>query len=323
MRIPAGGSARGPTRQAPAHRHHRGRLPGEPLLRPLLRLRALRRAPRRAGGLHAAGRAGGTVEPFHFTSLSTTRHPALMAGRPRRVERRARWTASSPPTGSTAWATTPAGRAAVLLRPARALHVVCELFCSVLGPSYPNQLYLAAGTSGGVTTNDVAGLGHARLSLILDLLDAAGVCVEGLQRRSGHRTSSDNVFARFGKTTRATSARGPAERRLSRGRGERRLPTCRSSSPSSGLAAATSTRRPTSRSGCGSRSSWSRRSWRDRSGRAPPTCSPTTSTAGTSTTCRRRRPTPTGSAYASRRGSSHPTQSPATSKRPCSSTHRS
>ncbi|HSD02121.1 MAG TPA: alkaline phosphatase family protein [Gaiellales bacterium] len=73
-------------------------------------------------------------------------------------------------------------------------------FCSVLGPSYPNHLYLAAGTSGGVTTNNVVGLGLLDYPCILDLLDRA--------RRSwkvygGKDANVYEFFDRFGQDERA------------------------------------------------------------------------------------------------------------------------
>src|ERR1700687_6454887 len=52
-------------------------------------------------------------------------------------------------------------------------------FSSVLGPTYPNRFYLAAGTSGGVTTNGIYGYGVLDYPIILDLLEAAGVSWEG------------------------------------------------------------------------------------------------------------------------------------------------
>ena len=48
-------------------------------------------------------------------------------------------------------------------------------FCSVLGPTYPNRFYLAAGTSAGITTNGIWGFGVLDYPCILDLLDRAGV----------------------------------------------------------------------------------------------------------------------------------------------------
>jgi phospholipase C len=73
-------------------------------------------------------------------------------------------------------------------------------FCSVLGPSYPNHLYLAAGTSGGVTTNDVPGLGLLSYPCILDLLDAAGV---SWKVYNGDRDPNVfEFFARFGQDRR-------------------------------------------------------------------------------------------------------------------------
>ena len=44
-----------------------------------------------------------------------------------------------------------------------------------MGPTWPNRFYLAAGTSGGVTTNGIWGFGVLDYPCILDLLDAAGV----------------------------------------------------------------------------------------------------------------------------------------------------
>jgi phospholipase C len=73
-------------------------------------------------------------------------------------------------------------------------------FCSVLGPSYPNHLYLAAGTSGGVTTNDASGLGLLDYPCILDLLDAAGV---SWKVYGGEEPNVYEFFARFGQDERA------------------------------------------------------------------------------------------------------------------------
>jgi phospholipase C len=50
-----------------------------------------------------------------------------------------------------------------------------SFFCSLLGPTWPNRLYLMAGTSGGVTTNGQWGYGIYDSPMILDLLDAAGI----------------------------------------------------------------------------------------------------------------------------------------------------
>jgi phospholipase C len=44
-------------------------------------------------------------------------------------------------------------------------------FCSLLGPTFPNRLYLAGATSGGLTTNNIAA-NSLNWPIILDLLDA-------------------------------------------------------------------------------------------------------------------------------------------------------
>jgi phospholipase C len=71
-----------------------------------------------------------------------------------------------------------------------------NFFCSVLGPTWPNRFYLAAGTSGGITTNGVWGYGIFDYPIILDLLDAAGVTwkVYNLGWDSVPYGNTDNVF---------------------------------------------------------------------------------------------------------------------------------
>jgi hypothetical protein len=106
---------------------------------------------------------------------------------------------------------------------------LCEnFFCSVLGPTWPNRFYLAAGTSGGITTNGVWGYGIFDYPIILDLLDAAGVRTLG--SKGTYRMTSARVGSR----------------------------SCRSSSRASPVAG-TSIRPPTCRSGWASRRSSSRR----------------------------------------------------------------
>ena len=69
-------------------------------------------------------------------------------------------------------------------------------FSSLLGPTYPNRFYLAAGTSGGITTNSVWGYGVFDHPTILDLLEAARVTWKvynvGLDSVAGGE--SDNIF---------------------------------------------------------------------------------------------------------------------------------
>jgi phospholipase C len=69
-------------------------------------------------------------------------------------------------------------------------------FSSVLGPTYPNRLYLAAGTSGGITTNGIYGYGVLDYPMILDLLEAAGVSwkVYNTALDDVAAGQSDNVF---------------------------------------------------------------------------------------------------------------------------------
>jgi phospholipase C len=85
-------------------------------------------------------------------------------------------------------------------------------FCSVLGPTWPNRFYLAAGTSGGITTNGVWGYGVFDYPIILDLLDAAGVKwkVYNYGWDSVPIGNTDNVFLfweRYAKDYRARASR--------------------------------------------------------------------------------------------------------------------
>src|SRR5581483_7721952 len=72
-------------------------------------------------------------------------------------------------------------------------------FSSVMGPTYPNRLSLAAGTAGGLTTNGVFGYGILDYPCILDLLDGAGVswAVYELGDDDVEAGDSDNVFVFF------------------------------------------------------------------------------------------------------------------------------
>jgi phospholipase C len=69
-------------------------------------------------------------------------------------------------------------------------------FCSVLGPTYPNRFYLVSGTSGGITNNGVYGYGVLDYPIILDLLEAAGVTwkVYNIGWDNVPYGDSDNVF---------------------------------------------------------------------------------------------------------------------------------
>jgi phospholipase C len=69
-------------------------------------------------------------------------------------------------------------------------------FCSLLGPTWPNRFYFAAGTSGGITTNGVWGYGVFDYPIILDLLDEAGVSwgIYNMNWDTVPYGNTDNVF---------------------------------------------------------------------------------------------------------------------------------
>jgi phospholipase C len=86
-------------------------------------------------------------------------------------------------------------------------------FCSLMGPTWPNRFYLAAGTSGGITTNGVWGYGVFNYPIILDLLDAAGVTwkVYNVSMDSIPFGNTDNVFVfwqRFAHDQRTRGSKG-------------------------------------------------------------------------------------------------------------------
>jgi len=68
--------------------------------------------------------------------------------------------------------------------------------CSLLGPTWPNRFYFAAGTSGGITTNGIWGYGVFDYPIILDLLGAAGISwgIYNMNWDSVPFGNTDNVF---------------------------------------------------------------------------------------------------------------------------------
>jgi phospholipase C len=85
--------------------------------------------------------------------------------------------------------------------------------CSLLGPTWPNRFYFAAGTSGGITTNGVWGYGVFDYPMILDLLDAAGITwgIYNMNWDSVPYGNTDNVFVfwkNFAKDQRTRGSKG-------------------------------------------------------------------------------------------------------------------
>jgi phospholipase C len=72
-------------------------------------------------------------------------------------------------------------------------------FSSVLGPTYPNRLYLMSGTSGGYTDNNLTRPGMLKYPMILDLLDRYGVTwkIYNVDYESIESGWSDNVAQFF------------------------------------------------------------------------------------------------------------------------------
>jgi phospholipase C len=117
---------------------------------------------------------GGLVKPYHFTSLSTddvphgwnAMHAEYNGGRMDGF-----YTVGG--IGTLGYYT---GEDLPFYYGLHEQFALCtNYFSSVMGPTWPNRFYLAAGTSGGVTTNGVWGFGVLDYPCILDLLEDAGI----------------------------------------------------------------------------------------------------------------------------------------------------
>ncbi|TMD34590.1 MAG: twin-arginine translocation signal domain-containing protein, partial [Chloroflexi bacterium] len=138
---------------------------------------------------------GGTIAPYHFTSLTT---PDIGHG----------WNATHAEYDSGAmdgFYTTDgincmgyytAGDLPFYYSLHDSSTLCTNYFCSLLGPTWPNRFYTAAGTSGGITTNGVWGYGVFDYPIILDLLEDAGVSwkVYNVGMDSVPFGNTDNVF---------------------------------------------------------------------------------------------------------------------------------
>jgi len=147
------------------------------------------------GGYSQPDGNGGSVQPFHFTSLSK---PDIGHG----------WNAthSEFDAGRMDGFFTTNGINSMGYYLQADLHFYYSLFndftlctnyfCSLMGPTWPNRFYLAAGTSGGITTNGIWGYGVFDYPIILDLLEAAGVSwkVYNIGWDSVPFGNTDNVF---------------------------------------------------------------------------------------------------------------------------------
>jgi phospholipase C len=69
-------------------------------------------------------------------------------------------------------------------------------FCSLLGPTDPNRLYLCSGTSGGNTTNSIPN-GSLTYPMILDLLQSYGITFKNYNVGTLVGLEADNVMLKF------------------------------------------------------------------------------------------------------------------------------
>jgi phospholipase C len=137
---------------------------------------------------------GGIVKPYHLTSTSTS--DIAHEWRDIHAELGHREMNGFYTTdGALALGYYNAGQLAYYYALADRFTLCGNYFCSVLGPTTPNRLYLASGTSGGNTSNTIAD-GSLRWPTILDLLDQAGITWKVY---NGFGGSSLNPFISFVK----------------------------------------------------------------------------------------------------------------------------
>src|SRR6266849_6181377 len=119
---------------------------------------------------------GGSVAPYHFTSLSTQ-------------DIGHNWTATHGEYDT-------ASDLPFYYSLFKDFTLCTNYFCSLPRPTWPNRFYVAAGTSGGITTNGLWGYGIFDYPIILDLLEAAGVSwkVYNISWDSVPFGNTDNVF---------------------------------------------------------------------------------------------------------------------------------
>src|SRR5262249_27294858 len=161
---------------------------------------------------------GGKHFPFEFTSLTTPDPPHSWNAVHQQYDGGAMdgfWQTAQDDIGN--------GDAAIGYYTARELPFYYSLlgdsalnanyYCSLLGPTWPNRFYFAAGTSGGITTNGIWGYGVFDYPIILDLLDEAGVTwgVYNMNWDSVPFGNTDNVFVfwkNFAKDSRTRGSKG-------------------------------------------------------------------------------------------------------------------
>jgi phospholipase C len=142
--------------------------------------------------------SGGTVAPHHFTSLSTSDVPHSWSAM------HSEWnngrmdgfytTGGSNTLGYYTGSDLPYYYSLI-----QSSTLCVNYFCSVLGPTYPNRLYLMSGTSGGWTDNNLTRAGMLKYPMILDLLDQYGVTfkIYNVDFESIQSGWSDNVAQFF------------------------------------------------------------------------------------------------------------------------------
>jgi phospholipase C len=142
--------------------------------------------------------SGGTVAPYHFTSLSTSDVPHSWSAMHSEYDG-GRMDGFYTTGGSNTLGYYTAQDLPYYYSLIQTSTLCVNYFCSVLGPTYPNRLYLMAGTAGGLTDNNLNRPGVLKYPMILDLLDAHGVTwkIYNVNYESIQSGWSDNVAQFF------------------------------------------------------------------------------------------------------------------------------
>ena len=139
--------------------------------------------------------SGGTVAPYHFTSLTTPDIGHNWSATHAEYDRGA-MDGFYTTDGINCMGYYTAGDLPFYYSLHDTSTLCTNYFCSQLGPTWPNRFYTAAGTSGGITTNGVWGYGVFDYPIILDLLEDAHVSwkVYNIGMDSVPFGNTDNVF---------------------------------------------------------------------------------------------------------------------------------
>lgn len=145
---------------------------------------------------------GGTVAPYHLTSLSTPDIPHSWSAMHSEYDG-GRMDGFYTTGGINTLGYYTGAELPYYYSLASSSALCVNYFCSALGPTYPNRLYLMSGTSGGLTDNNLTRAGQLNYPMILDLLETFGISwkIYNVNFESIASGYSDNVAQFFANWT--------------------------------------------------------------------------------------------------------------------------